>query len=925
MLRKMLRGAVYTLWLAATSYLLLEVSYSTLYVRGFVPGFSADSFQIHEDKGGFHHFDPLLGTRFAGEPIRHAAINNGTLVFQTQLPANEHGFPDPDAWPAAAAGAGDVLRIAVMGDSFTAAPFLDVAWTEQVEELARGDGRDWQLMNMAINGGGLGNWWSILTRYMDEKSLDCDAVVFALYDWDLDRFMYGADDTPHPPPPNLGFPKGLRPLWSVAMAPGQEASWPRTVEEAREQMWVTPSSYVVPPRIFDRAIQGRWYPGPPRPWRPYAVEALPRLWRLVTPDESPRPPVEPVHMPVPVSPDAPPAEPDGVPYTFKEGMERYVTDIAAFLERRGIPAFVLRVPALDTVVNRFVPQPTNLSFIDTVASGYFDPVPAFAALEPHELRACWFELDYHWAQPGSDRFAEWAYPRLRGWLDDVPALPKRDAQGRAAFWRSVVAEHGKQGWAHAGLARALHRAGAVSDAATKMETAIRLRVPQTHRLCGELGRWYEGAGNPLRALDTYRRAFEFDPENKEAATHISKLLSQGATVDAVSFWRAAQRAFPGSAEIAYRTGQAQAGAGASEAAVEAYRAAMDKNGGGQAAARALFDYFVELGRADEAVALARERQDQPETAPEWLYLEGALLVDNARLDEGLAAFQGAIERDPAFMPACYGADDIFKRLDTPDKRVAFWRDMCHRYPEAPRLGLHFAKALVATEAYSEAMDQLERMRAFSDMDWEMKLAFALAHAGLGEFEQAFAYGTGALAEYPDRTETVDCLVGILRTRTPEARAAIWAGLAAEHPRNHPVLLAWAQCLLDMDDFEGAVPVLEEGLELQQDFRTQFMAADAYLGVGRIDQALAACERVGRDTPGLAPNAANKLYEGAHRFIEKGDLRAAFTLAKETERIFQGSSTVPPNLSGAMAALAKRLDDQEMRDEIARRWELSPAP
>ena len=62
------------------------------------------------------------------------------------------------------------------------------------------EGRKVELLNFAVAGGGLANWWSILTRLIAAQSYQLDGVIFCVYPGDLRRTftLWEHRDSAHP-------------------------------------------------------------------------------------------------------------------------------------------------------------------------------------------------------------------------------------------------------------------------------------------------------------------------------------------------------------------------------------------------------------------------------------------------------------------------------------------------------------------------------------------------------------------------------------------------------------------------------------------------------------------------------------------------------------------------------------------------------
>ncbi|MFO1352053.1 MAG: hypothetical protein U1F68_15805 [Gammaproteobacteria bacterium] len=361
--------------IVAFSYLALEAIFSTLYVYGWVR--HPEPFWVSEDSGRTVQFDPILGYRLTPTPSRVAKISFGAVEFQALLRGNNLGFVDKNDFTARAQGAG-VKRIAVMGDSFTAASYLQADWTEAIEHLSRSAGQPLEVLNFAIAGAGLANWWSVITRLLEPQDYQFDGLVFAVFEGDLHRGFSVSD--------HRGYREhhfGRAPSWNPA-------EWPRTLDEARPLLMPL-RGFILSPPEFEQALAGRWSPPDPAPpWRPYAALKIGELlggmaaWLEGKKEESPA---------VVTLPD------------LNAEQIRLIQDIAAYAQRHHLPVLVASIPGRESLLAGLAPPADVREFAKLLGADFIDGGQAFAGLTAREIRASWLPYDGHWGQVGSDRFA----------------------------------------------------------------------------------------------------------------------------------------------------------------------------------------------------------------------------------------------------------------------------------------------------------------------------------------------------------------------------------------------------------------------------------------------------------------------------------------------------------------------------------------
>lgn len=209
-----------------------------------------------------------------------------------------------------------------------------------------------------------------------------------------------------------------------------------------------------------------------------------------------------------------------------------------------------------------------------------------------------------------------------------------------------------------------------------------------------------------------------------------------------------------------------------------------------------------------------------------LYLQGRFLWekrDRAGMLKGLAAFQQAIEKDPAFAPAHAGIADVFALLGV-------WGHLAPReaFPQAraaARRALELEPGLAAAHA------SIGLVRAFFDWDW----------AGA---DRSFARSVELRSSYP-RAHVWSAMARALRGQVGAARAAAKTALGLDPLSLMAGSLEGIIRYLE-HDFEGAVGALRAALELAPDFHLalSFLGL-AHAGAGHWRAAIEALEKAHR--------------------------------------------------------------------------------
>lgn len=387
--RRLRRAFLYLLYLAVAVYIPTEIVFSAFFAERFLD--IPDWFYVIEDGPRTARFEPKRGYTLLEEPSRQAKITQGTVEYVGAWRGNNQGFPDQDDFLPERPD-DRTLRVAVFGDSFTAAQYIETNWPDRVEDLARADGYPLQLLNCSIDGGGLANWYSILLRVLRDEDYQLDAVLFAVAQDDLERSFHVVD---HSVQDCHLF--GYVQSWELEKLP-------KTLEEALPVMDRC-IGHIVPHERFEAALHGAWNPNTP-PWRPYLF--------LMALDTLTGEPAEAAGD----SADAEARDPFIDEAPFNPILSMVLRDMALCLAERDWPVLCVRLPERQTIYgDRVFEHELALvrEFAGILRADTLYGVEAFDPNAPPDP-GWWLPYDPHWAQAGSDRFARWLYPRLRAWL-----------------------------------------------------------------------------------------------------------------------------------------------------------------------------------------------------------------------------------------------------------------------------------------------------------------------------------------------------------------------------------------------------------------------------------------------------------------------------------------------------------------------------
>ena len=349
-----------------------------------------DHVWVFEESQRTIHFDPVLGYRLTRTPSRYARITYGEVEYIGLKLGNNQGFPDRDDFSTERSGNGG-RRFAVFGDSFTAASYIDVNWPDRVEDIQGGGGRATELLNFSSDGAGLANWWSVLLRHIETRGYKLDGIIFAVFGDDLRRTFTIADHT------------GPRRHLLARTPEWDPATYPDTIEEARVHLTAL-NGFIVSKEEFDLALEGKWCP--PRELKLYMTPIVRSfsidLWNW------PRRRAPAVRRLLGLK-----AQP-----VLREPQRRLIQDIRRYTDEHGLPVLVVSVPGREQLLQHGAssgaPADTR-EFAELLGADLLDGSSAFAGLSGDEIRAQWLPYDGHWAQPGSDQFAEFMARTLETW------------------------------------------------------------------------------------------------------------------------------------------------------------------------------------------------------------------------------------------------------------------------------------------------------------------------------------------------------------------------------------------------------------------------------------------------------------------------------------------------------------------------------
>jgi hypothetical protein len=354
---------------------------------GLVQPVQGQSLWVYEESHRTIHFDPVSGKRVMPIGARWARITKGTVEYVGLLKGNNEGFSDRDDF-AVKRSQSKKRRFAVFGDSFSTAQYIQKNWPDFVEDTTRAREPPLELLNFAIDGGGLANWWSILTKIVERERYEIDGVIFAVLDGDLYRGFYVEEHH------GTSRPLSARiPTWDPRF-------FPKTLKEARPYLYEL-DGYIVSAAKFDAALCGKWTPKR-LPLAGIAWGRFARRWEKIVD-----------RLRAGLTKTAEDHLRAGLTETARVAL---IQDMRRSLNSLKVPVLVVSVPHREELLRDGdsiqVPAATR-QFAELLRAKLVNGGRAFQGLTAAAIRADWLPYDGHWGQGGSDRFGRFMADILR--------------------------------------------------------------------------------------------------------------------------------------------------------------------------------------------------------------------------------------------------------------------------------------------------------------------------------------------------------------------------------------------------------------------------------------------------------------------------------------------------------------------------------
>ena len=262
---------------------------------------------------------------------------------------------------------------------------------------------------------------------------------------------------------------------------------------------------------------------------------------------------------------------------------------------------------------------------------------------------------------------------------------------------------------------------------------------------------------------------------------------------------------------------------------------------------------------------------RPEAPADYDYLVGRQLELEGRLDESLAAYQRALDKDPGSAPLHRKVAEMLARAGRPDEAVPYAEQALARAPEDTDLRV-FLGTLHRLRRDVEAAEAVLRRPDGTPIDTDAALLLYGLYADSGRDEDALRVARWMVRADPTNLRSYFALARAYEKldRHADAEQALRRALV-QHPESLAVYSALARGRRQRGDREGEIAIYREVLRFQPRHHATLVAlADAYLGLERWDDARRTLEEIER----AYPDDLRSIVRLGYLDLEQNDYEAA---------------------------------------------------
>jgi superkiller protein 3 len=360
----------------------------------------------------------------------------------------------------------------------------------------------------------------------------------------------------------------------------------------------------------------------------------------------------------------------------------------------------------------------------------------------------------------------------------------------------------------------------------------------------------------LSVGETSRAAQQPAARAEEIYTRAIDLESRGNHPAALALlWEAAGLS-PRDPEIQTALGEALERIGAFDAAIGAYRVALQQNPQFRKASNNLILALVKAGKGDEAITRAQALVDAAPKDPDRYFTLG-LAQSEQDIDAAIKSFRRALELDPRHALACYNLALALNRADRTTEAI---EEMKHALAIDARAETHYMLGVMYSRQgeFDVAIRELTAASSTDPRSANARVALAAVFQAQRQWDDAEREIRRAIAIAPDPASYY-MLSQVLRQRgdSAGATAAVTEGERLRHEREQEqqasVLTAVGAAKFDAGDFTGALNLFRRATEVSDRYAPAFyQMGRALQQLGRDRAARDAFARAAALNPSLSP-------------------------------------------------------------------------
>ena len=339
-------------------------------------------------------FDTIRGFRWLPGEWRMTKVMNNEVLYDRMFVPNRQGYSSKVDYHRKKQN-NEVFRFIVLGDSFTSGEYLEMPWSDKLNQLSKNKYNDCaEFYSFSINGGGIVNWHSIFHKEV-APNYEFDGVILAVFGNDLERnffVMEHAQETgyagylDHIPVNRSQFLKNDLPKLPPLAPYKSDTTINKMVADARaytnskSRFSFKPDLYLFRLILFSPFIIQNHFA-----WRAFLNQHLSPMDREVTQGE--------------------------ILTSLGERKLQMLNEIIAYCTEHNKEVIISILPYEPAIHEMEKGKVLTYSLYckyltDVYGVNFFDGVTPFSSLTEQEVDDCFLNYDVHWTQKGSDFYAD---------------------------------------------------------------------------------------------------------------------------------------------------------------------------------------------------------------------------------------------------------------------------------------------------------------------------------------------------------------------------------------------------------------------------------------------------------------------------------------------------------------------------------------